>query len=61
MTENKQEEINLKALNRNIQAIHRARKEADESRSWKQKMADDVAFFLSSLNNLYLHFFGYST
>lgn len=59
MKKSKPSEINLKALNRNIEAIHQVRQNADESRRVDQKFVDHVATFLGSLKNLYLHLFIY--
>lgn len=48
-------EINLAALDRNIEMIHRMRQSADEKRDSHQVFADKVASFLGRISNLYFH------
>ena len=47
--------LNLKALDRNIETIHRMRQTSDEKRDKHQVFADKVASFLGRISNLYFH------
>lgn len=49
------DDINLAALDRNIETIHRLRQKADEKRDNHQIFADKVASFLGRITNLYIH------
>jgi uncharacterized membrane protein len=52
---NSSNEINLSALDRNIETVHRMRQDADENRDRHQVFADKVASFLGRIINLYFH------
>lgn len=49
------DDINLEALDRNIETIHRMRQRSDEKRNKHQVFADKVASFLGRISNLYFH------
>ena len=54
------DEINLDALDRNIETVHRMRQQSDEMRDNHQVFADKVASFLGRITNLYIHVVVYS-
>ena len=55
------EDINLAALDRNIETVHRLRQQSDEKRDNHQIFADKVASFLGRISNLYFHVLGYGS
>ena len=57
----KMKDGNVRVLDRNIAIIHKMRQDSDDLRTWDQKLADNVAGFLDSSKNLYIHLIIYGS